>query len=233
MKPELKVIIIGAGGVASYLLPVLNKTFKLSGMLYDADIHEERNLDRQKFDNRYIGLNKAMALLTHNKINDIAPVMEYWDDNSLIDNWRQLIDAEIQLIICVADNHRARRDALEVGDRLNLPVFIAANALSTSQAYVYLPSWIALPQDPRVRYPELLTEDGNSPLSCQGELQEAEPQLAIANQVAASFLCWLIWLWRDDTSYPHKAVEFQSTLASIQTVTVKDCENEQKAKSRK
>jgi molybdopterin/thiamine biosynthesis adenylyltransferase len=224
MKPELKVLIIGAGGVASYLLPVLNKTFELSGMLYDADILEEHNLDRQIFDANDIGVNKAHALLTHNMITEVKPVMEYFSEDSLIDNWKELIESEIQLIICVADNHRARRDALAVGDRLNLPVFIAANALSTSQAYVYLPDWIAEPQDPRVRYPELLTEDGGSPLSCQGDAQESTPQLAIANQIASSFLCWLIWLWKDNTIFPHKAVEFQSTLASIQTVTFKDCE---------
>jgi molybdopterin/thiamine biosynthesis adenylyltransferase len=224
-KPDLTVIIIGAGGVASYLMPVLNKTFDLRGVIFDADILEERNLDRQIFNAEDIGDNKAQALL---KICDIdqkkmLPVTEYFS----FDTWRNhqgmLEKLSADFIISIADNHKARLDSMLLAEQLGIPVLIAANETSTSQAYIMQPHWVGMHGDPRVRYPELLTDDGFSPLSCQGAAQESTPQLAIANQMASSLLLWLLWLWRDDASYDHKAVEFQSTLGAIECVTIGEC----------
>tara|TARA_R110000803_G_scaffold183227_2_gene245589 strand:+ start:1977 stop:2654 length:678 start_codon:yes stop_codon:yes gene_type:complete len=222
MKPKLKILLIGAGGVASYLLPVLHKTFDLSGMLFDKDLLEKKNLDRQLFDPKDIGKCKAEALISHVGCKGVLPVAEFFSEDTVIEKWNTFLEADFDVIISVADNHRARRDALEAGDKLYIPVFTGANELTTSQAFVYYPQWNNADQDPRVRYPEILTEDGESPLSCQA-LQESEPQLAIANQIASSFLLWLLWVWKDNEIFDHKAVEFQSTMASIQTVTFKDC----------
>ena len=54
---------------------------------------------------------------------------------------------------------------------------------------------------PFERYPEIQTDRSGSPISCQGEALESDPQLAIANQMAATFGNYLVWSW---FGMPHK-----------------------------
>ena len=48
-KPKLNALIIGAGGVTSYMLPALKNSYDLTVTLIDGDVLEKRNLDRQLF----------------------------------------------------------------------------------------------------------------------------------------------------------------------------------------
>ena len=81
--------------------------------------------------------------------------------------------------------------------------------------------------DPYARYPEIETSNEGSPIRCQGEALESTPQLAIANQVAASFANYLIWSWfcegYGNTSDTFNPVEFQSTFSRMETITLADC----------
>jgi tRNA A37 threonylcarbamoyladenosine dehydratase len=52
-KQKLKALIVGAGGVTSYMLPALKNSFDLEVTLIDGDILEKRNLDRQLFRNNH------------------------------------------------------------------------------------------------------------------------------------------------------------------------------------
>lgn len=63
MKPTLNAVIIGAGGVTSYMLPALKNSFNLTATIVDGDILETHNLDRQLFRNNAVGQYKAVALL--------------------------------------------------------------------------------------------------------------------------------------------------------------------------
>ena len=66
MKPSLNTIIVGAGGVTSYLLPALLNTFSATITLIDKDELELKNLDRQLFRKSDIGKPIAEALLAVN-----------------------------------------------------------------------------------------------------------------------------------------------------------------------
>ena len=48
-KPKLNALIIGAGGVTSYMLPALKNSFDLEANIIDGDKLEKKNLDRQLF----------------------------------------------------------------------------------------------------------------------------------------------------------------------------------------
>ena len=50
-KPKLNALIVGCGGVTSYMLPALKNSFDLEVTLVDGDTLEKRNLDRQLFRN--------------------------------------------------------------------------------------------------------------------------------------------------------------------------------------
>lgn len=187
-------LIIGAGGVASYLLPVLLKTFRPQSLtIIDKDVLEERNLDRQLFHREAIGTLKAQALIE--TVHEHTPVP---DDYNIIEDWfsdSTVLPDSIDAIICVADNHEARKHALQRADDLGIRAYIGGNEYVDSQAFVYHPDWRGGPKDPRTRYPNIETDTEGSPLRCTGDAQIAHPQLAVANLHCAAKLLHLLWIY--------------------------------------
>lgn len=213
-------LIIGAGGVASYLLPVLIKAFRPTEItIIDKDELEPRNLDRQLFDPSFVGRNKAAALIDTVLKWEPAPprvtVLEEWfsDSTDLLDG-----DQPIDAVICVADNHLARLHALGLADHLGLRAYLGGNEYFDNEAYVYLPQWQGGKKDPRVRYPALLTEHGGSPIRCTGDAQASTPQLAIANLGCAAKLLHLLYVyerWVPDTRHTMDGVVFRRVFDSL------------------
>jgi molybdopterin/thiamine biosynthesis adenylyltransferase len=188
MKPYIhNLLIIGAGGVTSYLIEPLFKSFDIVGLtIMDGDTLEERNLDRQLFDASLIGYNKAVALAETHRQYSVSALPKYLKNP-------EDISGDYDLIICNVDNHPARRTALEVADRKEIPIILSGNEYFDSQVMLYLPNWRGGDADPRVKFPEILTDDYGDPTSCQGEEQEIHPQLAIANFSAASLALDMLW----------------------------------------
>lgn len=188
----MNILIVGAGGVASYLYPVLCKTFTPTSIaLMDRDKLEKRNLDRQAFDPMYIGKYKAEAL--------IDSFVDITEDSTIqltaINQWF-MEDADVtpyDIVICVADNHVARKNVLAACDECNRPCIIGGNEYFDSEAYIYYPANKHTDRDPRCRYPEILTDTSGNPVRCTGEAQEAHPQLAIANMSCAAKILHLLW----------------------------------------
>lgn len=188
-------MIIGCGGVATYFLPLFMRTWTSRAMIMDGDKVEKRNLNRQVFSKKDIGLFKVEAM--HKKFGDrVIPIPQFFTghlgfiDPEQLDNWVP------NCILVMADNHLARKLALDAADIKNLPVFISANEYFDSEAYVYFPQWKGDSQlDPRSKYPEIqnATAQG-SPLDCNQE-QISEPQLALANFAAAAKLGCMLWRW--------------------------------------
>lgn len=185
--------IIGAGGVASYLLPVLLKTFKPSKLtLIDKDVLEERNLDRQMFAPRYIDQWKCEALIDIHA--DSAPDTKFeaktdWFSDSTI------LPDDVDALICVADNHEARHAVINRAKQLGIMAYIGGNEYLDSQAYAFHRDWEGTQKDPLVRYPNIATDHEGSPFRCTGEAQVASPQLAIANFACAAKLLHLMWVY--------------------------------------
>ena len=197
MKPTISNLhVVGCGGVASYLLPVLLKTFAIKCLtLHDGDKLEARNLDRQLFSEEQIGMNKAAALAAlmqkaGHVDGSIRVEPEYFHCGTVVETG--------SLIIGTVDNHAARAAILMVADSENCDVVFGANEYTDSQAMYYKPAWRGTPLDPRVRFPEITTDDSDDPLrpaSCQGEAQRQNSQLAMANFGAANHVMWLLWFW--------------------------------------
>lgn len=234
--PEINPFIIGAGGVASYLLPVLIKTFPIPNLwLRDADKLEERNLDRQLFSPDQIGQFKAEALILnsqdrilgnnkgsvstkawsteetepdnahdqrHTRIGTPAserapnevPHEHRWQAQTTWFTEGEIPPDKADLIICVADNHTARRAALEACESADIPCIIGGNEYYDSQALWVDPKDLNTPRDPRERYKEIATDTSQDPIRCQGEEQITHPQLAIANFRCASHIMDMLWM---------------------------------------
>lgn len=219
----MNVSIIGAGGTASFLLPVLRRTFPTWKVtLIDGDKLEQRNLERQDFSDADIGRYKAEALAN---MRGCQHLNHFWSG--------QVLPEDTRLIIVCADNHKARVDAMEYADQNGTPVILCGNEYTSASAMVYLPSfkefqWKGTRLDPRVRYPDMLT-DQSSPLDagCQGEAQVASPQLAAANHCAANFAVLLAWFWfrerptiKDKDALPYFPVEHSMGPSRYQTLQI-------------
>lgn len=203
-----QLLIIGAGGIASYFFPIYMKTFHKKvfeelPIIYDGDTLEERNLDRQLFDSNQVGVNKARALL-----HLYCPEATYVSQYITVANAPEKHNGPI---MCFADNHVARKTALSLADYYKMPLIIAANEYFDAEAFVYYPEWKKHKVlDPRVRWPEILTDQTGDPLHCQGdEALEASPQLAIANCLSASFSAGLLWqLMKQDENTPRESIPY-------------------------
>lgn len=195
------ILIIGAGGVATYLIKPLVRTFRPKIItIYDKDTLEQRNLERQDFPgHEEDGIAKAnlICLMAAEVFKQLKSAdHEIHVKNEWFTDTTKLPDG-VNLIICIADNHQARRAALKAGDDNGIPVILGGNEYFDSEAYVYFPEWSGDKlRDPRLRYD--LSGNEGSPLRCNAdEALEATPQLAIANLGCAHKILSLIWLhWR-------------------------------------
>jgi molybdopterin/thiamine biosynthesis adenylyltransferase len=226
MKTTITPLIIGAGGVTSYLLPILLKSFDvLGGVVFDQDVLESRNLERQLFDESYIGMNKAIALLStlHVPTSRLMGITDYFRLGCHVPE-------ECDIIICCADNHATRNEALKAADEYKIPAIIAGNDYFDAEAYYYHPDWRGTNRDPRRYYPDIKTDKTGSPFACQGiEAEEAAPQLAIANSSAATYVAQLLWMQIHEKRDNHPSI-ISGTRFSITTLSKNDYENqEQKA----
>lgn len=194
-QPYRNVVIVGCGGVGSWLAHLLARLLpKLDPIptliLQDGDRLEEGNLDRQLFGRDLVGKNKAEALMAilpgHN--DKIMAVPEYFHAFAELP-----LDT---LIVCCVDNHPARSYVLDACDLNRAHAIIAANETTSSEAYIYIPEWKGGAGDPRQYYPEILTDqsgDVTGAASCVMLAQTTTPQLALANYMAAGMAAYLFW----------------------------------------
>ena len=190
----MNIMIIGAGGVTSHMLPQLLKMCPPEGpksniIVVDGDELEQRNLDRQLFNERHVGINKARALRFIYR-----DIVEYPHMLTAI-NVKQVFDAFHPEVVFVAvDNHEARMLVLDYLDEVKGTIGIfGCNEYFDAQAYVYQSEWINSKADPRIRYPEI-TLPSKPTVNCQGEAQESAPQLAIANAMSGCMMMHLFYL---------------------------------------
>lgn len=191
------IVVVGCGGVASWMLPPLMKLLMCSEhkpalVLVDGDTIEERNLERQWFTDDDIGRNKADALMGKNVIDGVAfhVVDSYYSDGMQLP-----VDGNILFLGC-ADNHAARRAILNAVDRGQGWAIIAGNEYTEAEAYYYERGMKDGPSDPRVYYPSILTDntgDPTRPAGCTGLAARVSPQLVLANFSAANHLLWLLY----------------------------------------
>jgi len=231
-------ILIGAGGVASYFLPSFIRTFKFTkGFIVDGDTLEERNLDRQLFNKDCIGKNKAEALVSTLRLKKhFDTIPQYLSESSIPEAISDRINRGLNssltpVIICMVDNHPARRAAINIAEQHQTLFLMMANEYETSQAILHDFSSYPPKLAPQVRYPSISTGQSNNPISCQGVALESSPQLAMANATAASLGNLLLWQWDQSVDCWGIApswlpIEHQSTISNLETITYEQANKE-------
>lgn len=190
------IVIIGCGGVTSWMIAPLIKLLngcehKPTLVLVDGDTIEERNLERQWFDEEQIGASKALALAAKLKYDgEMHAVSEFFTDGM------QLPVSGLNLFLGAADNHAARRAILATVDRAGGWAVIGGNEYTEAEGYFYEPRMRGTELDPRVYYPALLTDntgDPTRPAGCTGLAAALSPQLVLANFSAANHMLWMLY----------------------------------------
>ena len=95
-----KILIIGAGGIGSYLIPLLDKTGLYDITVSDPDTIETKNLTYQNFGHDEVSKNKAVCMKS--RYETVKTSSEY-----PILTEKQLVGYD--LVICCVDNLDARR----------------------------------------------------------------------------------------------------------------------------
>lgn len=216
----MKIYVIGAGGVGSWLLPVLTRFYgpKLV-IVVDGDSLEPKNLERQLFNDSHLGMNKAQAL---GELYGCDYVDTFFHSNTIGEL------GEYDWLIGCVDNHRARREILRACDLRECRAIIGANETVSSEAYFYTPDWQGTERDPRVYYPEIETDASGDPLAarigCTGPQAADTPQLVTANFLAAGLIGHLLMIWDQEAvnlddqaieALPYKLFATLSRLGSV------------------
>jgi len=188
---NMKHYIIGCGGVGTWVTPAAIRLFNQDRFtVMDGDDYEEKNLDRQLFNNKDIGRNKADALAD---LYDISARPEYFSLGKIE------FEPDTLLWVCV-DNHAARREALESCDLYNCTAVLGSNETTSASALWYEPEWRDTHRDPRIRYPEITSDRTGDPrarqIGCIVQIDQGNRQLVSANLVAASLMAQLAVVWK-------------------------------------
>lgn len=174
-----KVLLIGAGGTGGYLALALSKTYNL--IVADGDVYEEKNLNRQPL--TIVGQNKAK------RIKDITPVIAY--DKYLTGNE----DFEgVTLIISAVDNDRARRSAMQIAQREQVPLIICQNEMWNPMAWLCTVNEINSLSSPYHQYNLANLDVSGSKYNCSGVLESTDEvtQTASANLASAGLVMMII-----------------------------------------
>lgn len=196
-----KIILVGCGGVGSWLLPALVRQHD-HVVAIDGDRLERKNLDRQLFDENDLDRNKAEALAERYGCEH----MSQWFSMGMMEI------GEGDWILVAADNHPARNAALQEADANGALVIMAMNETWSAEALFYHRGWRGSERDPRVYYPEIGTVRTGDPraaaVGCTGEAAQANPQLINANFMAAGLALHLFALWsREAKNHPREIRE--------------------------
>lgn len=183
----MKICLVGAGGIGSHLLPLLiNISKDHEVFVMDGDRFETKNLDRQRFDSRLVGTNKADAMQEMYSSHGVQSVPFY------LREWRQL--SAYDWVICCPDNNAARLITIEAVSEGVTNAVISGNEARSANAMV----WEGTFQwNPTMRYPDLLEPDEHGGISCHEEAVSV-PQTALANSMAASMAMALFMYWTEN-----------------------------------
>lgn len=209
----MNIIIIGCGGTGSNLIKELARFLSKSNyqavnvVLVDGDIVEEKNLERQAFQEVDCWINKAEAMA--NAIEEVFGVSfqyypHYITKKSQLEN---LINRDngYTVIIGAVDNHHCRKIMHEVFISQDSIAYIdSANEYEGGEVVVATRlNGVEIYPDKTYYFPEILSEENKSveEMSCE-ELNEASPQHLVTNLMAANIcLAQIIHIMEGEFDY--------------------------------
>lgn len=180
-----KILVVGAGGVGTRIIPLAHKMFDLTVM--DGDTFERKNMNRQIMGRNEVGMNKADAM---KKLYGVESVPEFLTSIKQLENY--------EFVICAPDNHLCRLTALMAADEYGFELILAGNEEYTANAMYYHRRYKGTSVDPVIRYPDILAGAEREFAETCLEKIDTKPQTGLANSMAADFALALAVYWLGD-----------------------------------
>lgn len=133
-----KVLCIGAGGIVSQIAPTLVRKGIGAITLVDDDLVEASNLNRQRFYERDIGKNKAVALAGNLQGECIAATEIRGIPLRFQEAVSRNTDLSCGVAVCGVDNNPARIAVCQYFRARAVPVIFAAVSLDGDHGYVFV-----------------------------------------------------------------------------------------------
>jgi len=133
-----RVVCIGAGGIVSQIAPTLARKGVGELVLVDDDLVEITNLNRQRFYERDVGCNKAIALAQNLQRECIVETIIHAHPFRLEEAVARSLDLSCKVAICGVDNNPARVFASRYYHHLGVPVIFTAVSINGDHGYVYV-----------------------------------------------------------------------------------------------
>jgi molybdopterin/thiamine biosynthesis adenylyltransferase len=133
-----RVVCIGAGGLVSQIAPTLVRKGIGSLTIFDDDVVEASNLNRQRFYSKDLGQNKAYALVENLLPECVCATILTAYPLLLEDAIVSGIDLGCDVAICGVDNNPARVAASTYFRRLKIPVIFTAVSADADHGYVFI-----------------------------------------------------------------------------------------------
>ena len=193
-----KVILIGAGGIGSILLEPLTRflMYHREGTLnihvYDGDIYEEKNQQRQLFPLEFIGKNKAKAQAE--RLQSFAPNLiahAQYVDRAVLSDAINRSESEFPLVIAAVDRDMSRKVVVDALDALdpdfyNYACILPGNDFESANCFTYTRvQGVHKPMHPFPYCEQWANPKDTIPGAC-GDKSVSAPQLIAANMKAAS-----------------------------------------------
>lgn len=132
------VVFIGSGGIVSQIAPALARKGIGGVILLDSDLVEESNLNRQRFYEKDVGKNKAVALAENLHQECIAGTEICGVPLRLEEALARGINLSCDVAVCGVDNNPARIVASRHFRALGIPVIFAAVSRDADHGYLFV-----------------------------------------------------------------------------------------------
>lgn len=133
-----KVCCVGAGGIISHIAPALARKGIGQITLLDRDVVEASNLNRQRFYQKDIGKNKAVALAKNLKEECIAGTAIRGYGYTFQQAVARRVNLNCDVAVCGVDNNPARIAASRFFRSQGIPVIFAAVSRDADHGYVFV-----------------------------------------------------------------------------------------------
>jgi molybdopterin/thiamine biosynthesis adenylyltransferase len=184
MKRPNRVAVIGGGGIACALLPILSRMMHC--VIIDKDVYEPANVARQ-FPALTKKGNKAEVLagmLAKNTTFQLSAIPEFLEDLSMLNN---PLFQGIDLIVGAVDNNESRHIIMELALTMGIPAFLGGNEHEHGEAHAFYPGIY----DPTEHHD--FSGGDPAPFHCNTDKTVEEfPQTPIANAMAAGAILHLL-----------------------------------------
>lgn len=184
MKRPSRIAVIGGGGIACALLPILSRLAHI--VIVDGDDYEPENSTRQFPALTETG-NKAVVLadmLEMNTIFDIHAIPEYLEGLQIMNHPSF---AGVDMIIGAVDNNESRHLIVELSLTLGVPAILGGNEHEHGEAHAFFPGIY----DPMMHHD--FSGGDPAPFHCNTDKTVEEfPQTPIANAMAAGAILHLL-----------------------------------------